>query len=202
MLFIMPSLKSGPHDLAIGVVGDPAAARQVAVALDEQSPGAFDVQSVLSAAALDAAIRDRSLAGGFDLGEPGATSVEVFVASAGSTAISGTITATGTALAEAMQREVHVTDLVALPAADPTGVGIGGLAFPLVFGGIVPVVAYRAVLSGRRGWIMAGLLGFSLVGGTAVAAVLRSGRFCHRGPPAPSCARSPTSRAPEEASPH
>lgn len=173
MLFIMPSLKSGPHDLAIGIVGEPAAVAQVASALDAQSPGAFDVQPMQSAAALESAIRDRSLAGGFDLGGPDPTSVEVFVASAGSTAISGTLTATGTALAEAMQREAHITDVVALPAADPTGVGIGGLAFTLVFGGIVPLVAYRSVLSGRRGWIKTGLLGFSLVGGTVVAAVLR-----------------------------
>ncbi len=170
MLFIMPSLKSGPQNLAIGIVGDTVMVEQVEAALDAHAPGAFAAQSVASADDLRTAIEERELAGGFDLsGE----TMQVFIASAGSTAISGTISATGTALAEALNLDADVTDVVALPESDPTGVGVGGLAFPLVFGGIVPVVAYRSVLAGHRGWILGGLIGFSLVGGTVVAAVLQ-----------------------------
>lgn len=170
MLFIMPSLKSGPRDLSIGIVGEAAIIHHVETVLASQAPGAYEIQPVESAGELSAAIEDRELQGGFDLSGP---TMQIYVASAGSTAVSGTITATGTGIAKSLQLDAELTDVVSLPASDPTGVGIGGLAFPLVFGGIVPVVAYRSLLAGRRGWILGGLIGFSLIGGTVVAAVLQ-----------------------------
>lgn len=170
MLFILPSLNSGPHDLTLGVVGEAEVVAGVDHALQEGSPGAFDIKRLGSTNELREAISNREVVGGFDL--TGKT-VDVFVASADSTAVSGTIDAAGTAIADSSGSETTVTDVVPLPAEDPTGVGIGGLAFPLVFGGIVPAVAFRSLLPGRRGWILAGLLGFSLVGGLTVAVVLR-----------------------------
>lgn len=170
MLFIMPSLKSGPQSLQVGIVGSADAVTQVSALLDEQHPGAFVLVPSMSAAEVEAEIRTRELSGGLILDGPTA---QILVASAGSTAISGSITAAGTALAEGMHLGIEVTDVVALPDGDPTGVGIGGLAFPLVFGGIVPAVAYRSVLAGRRGWIFGGLIGFSAVGGIVVAGMLR-----------------------------
>lgn len=171
MLFIMPSLKSGPRDLPLGVVADEATTAGLTSSLEEQAPGAYELQPMPSGQALDEAIRERTVLGGFDLSTPG--QVRVAVASAGSTAISGTVTATGTQLGKALQREPVIDDVVALPDGDPIGAGIGGLAFPLVFGGIVPAVAFRALLAGHRNVILAGLIGFSLVGGFVVAAVLR-----------------------------
>lgn len=170
MLFIMPSLKSGPRDLAVGIVGDTAAVETVRSMIESEAPGSYDLQPMGSVEELESAIAGRTLAGGFTV-QSGI--VQIFVASAGSTAVSGAIAAIGEQVAEALYLDSGVTDVVALPAADPTGVGIGGLAFPLVFGGIVPVVAYRSVLAGRRSWILAGLVGFSAVGGLVVAAVLR-----------------------------
>ena len=170
MLFILPSLHSGPRNLAVGVIGDPAVVAGVGEALEQQSPGGFELREYGSGDDLARAIRDREIAGGLDLDS---TTVQVSVASAGSTAVSGTIDAVGNAVAAELGRDATVTDVVPLPVGDPSGIGIGGLAFPLVFGGIVPAVAFRTLLPRRRGWILAGLLGVSVVGGVVVASVLR-----------------------------
>lgn len=78
-------------------------------------------------------IEQRDVVGGFVIDQE---RVHVLVASAGSAVISATVTATGEALAEGTGADVTVTDVVPLPASDPSGIGIGGLAFPLVFGSI------------------------------------------------------------------
>ena len=114
-------------------------------------------------------IEQRDVVGGFVIDQE---RVHVLVASAGSAVISATVTATGEALAEGTGADVTVTDVVPLPASDPSGIGIGGLAFPLVFGGIVPAVAFRKVFAKSLPWAIAGIVTFSVVGGLAVAAVL------------------------------
>jgi len=144
MLFIMPSLKSGAHDLPIGIAGAPAALAQVEAGLAEAAPDAFTTQRFETADALRAAIEDRTVTGGLVVDESG---VEALVASAGSAAISSTISGTAQAMAQATGATAVVTDVVPLPEGDPSGIGIGGLAFPLVFGGIV-VAAVLAFLFG------------------------------------------------------
>ena len=171
MLFISPSLFSGPRDLGLGVVGTPENAASVSQALESQSPGAFVVEAYGSAEGIEQGIRDRDIVGGFDFSDP--EDPVVYVASAGSTAVSGTVGNAGAMAAGSMGQTADIVDVVPLPAGDPTGVGIGGLAFPLVFGGIVPAVAFRSMLSGKRWWIFAGLTGFSVAGGFVVAAVLK-----------------------------
>lgn len=168
-VFIMPSLKSGAHGLPVGIVGPAAAVEQVDAGLAAADPDAFVLTTYDSAAELADAIEARDIVGGFVVGADG---VQTHVASAGSVAISSTVTATGAALAAQLGVEAQTTDVVPLPADDPSGVGIGGLAFPLVFGGIVPAVAFRAVFPRRLGWAVGGIVGFSAVGGIVVAAVL------------------------------
>ncbi|MBS4753510.1 hypothetical protein KG112_11915 [Nocardioides sp. zg-ZUI104] len=169
-LFILPSLKSGAHDLPVGIVGTSTTTGPVEQGLAELDDEAYEVRDVATAAELKEAIRDRELVGGLVVTEEG---IETVVATAGSPAISGSLISTAQALGQASGTPVSVTDLVPLPADDPTGVGIGGLAFPLVFGGIVPVVAFGAVFANRAGWRLGALIGFSLVGGGVVAAVLQ-----------------------------
>jgi len=169
-LFILPSLKSGPRDLPIGLVGTPVAQSQAQGSLSSLAPGAYTTQTFDSEDDLQAAIEDRAVVGGLALSDAG---VHALVATAGSTAISGTLTSTATQLAASEGTPVEVTDVVPLPEADPTGIGIGGLAFPLVFGGIVPAVAFRSVFPRRAGWRLAGILAFSAVGGAVVAGVLQ-----------------------------
>ncbi|MCQ1945505.1 hypothetical protein [Arthrobacter sp. zg-Y1116] len=171
MLFISPSLLSGPRDLGLGVVGAQEKAETVSETLESQSPGAFLVQAYESADDLEQGIRDRDIVGGFDFSDP--EDMQVYVASAGSTAVSGTVSNVGATMAGSTGQTAEIVDVVPLPAGDPTGVGIGGLAFPLVFGGIVPAVAFRSMLPGKRWWILAGLTGFSVAGGFVVAAVLK-----------------------------
>ena len=169
VVFIMPSLASGPHGLPVGVVADAGRLEQVEAGLEAADPEAFTVTAFDDADELAAAIRARDVAGGLVIADD---VVHSYVASAGSVAISSTITATGEAVAAELGLEARSTDVVPLPAADPTGVGIGGLAFPLVFGGIVPAVAFRALFPRRLGWAIGGIVGFSLVGGVVVASVL------------------------------
>lgn len=171
MLFIMPSLKSGPHQLPVGVVGDAQITHSISKALNAKDAEAFDVRTFRSADELNAAIKSRDVTGGFDFSTP--QHVRIAVASAGSTAVSGTLTQAGQAIGKEMNLEPQVDDVVALPQADPTGTGIGGLAFPLVFGGIVPAVAFRSLLAGHRSWILGGIVLFSIVGGFIVALILQ-----------------------------
>jgi len=169
-LFILPSLKSGAHDLPIGVVGDPASTAPVETALGSAAPGAFAVEAFGTGDDLAQAVHEREVVGGLVVTADG---LEAVVASAGSTAISGSLTAAANAVGQATGLPVTVTDVVPLPEGDPTGVGIGGLAFPLVFGGIVPVVAFRKIFPHSDRWKLAGLVSFSAGGGIVVAAVLR-----------------------------
>ncbi|WP_298040350.1 hypothetical protein [uncultured Microbacterium sp.] len=168
-LFILPSLHSGARDVALGIVAEQQTTDTIEQTLTAEAPDAFDLASYGSADDLARAIEEREVSGGFVIDASG---MQVLTASAGSTAVSATISATGTAIAANLGVEAQVTDVVPLPDADPSGVGIGGLAFPLVFGGIVPAVAFRSLLPGRRAWILSGLLGFSAVGGLIVAGVL------------------------------
>jgi hypothetical protein len=169
-LFILPSLRSGPHDLPIGLVGDQSRISKTEAALQTTMPGAFIAQHYASEAELDSAIRNRKVVGGLVLNEAEIISV---VASAGSAAISGTLNAAATQLATADGVAMRVNDLIPLPSADPQGIGIGGLAFPLVFGGIVPVVAFKTVFPNRNRWRLAGIVLFALLGGAVVAGVLQ-----------------------------
>ncbi|MEU5841963.1 ABC transporter permease [Rhodococcus sp. NPDC047139] len=169
LVFIMPSLKSGPQGLPVGIVGTNSGADDFANSLAISEADAYAPQRFDSEQELREAILDRSVVGGFVVDHSG---VRALVAGAGSTAISGALTGTAEALGALGEAEVSVEDVVPLPDSDPTGVGIGGLAFPLVFGGIVPVVAFRKILPRSNGWYLTGLLGFAVVGGIVVASVL------------------------------
>ncbi len=169
-VFILPSLKSGAHDLRIGLVGSPAAVSQTEESLASLTPGDYATRPFSSADELAAAIEAREVVGGLVVTGDG---VQALVASAGSTAISGTLTGTAQLVAATGGVPFTVTDVVPLPASDPSGIGIGGLAFPLVFGGIVPVVAFRTAFPRHHSWRLAGILTFSVVGGSLVAAVLQ-----------------------------
>lgn len=164
LVFIMPSLKSGPRDLGVGIVGTSQSAEVFEESLLAADPGAWAPEHFDSEAALRNAIESRDVVGGFVLDD----GVHVLVASAGSQPIAASVTAVGQALAGG---NAVVTDLVPMPEADPSGIGLGGLAFPLVFGGIVPVVAFRSIFPTRPRWRLGGVAGFALLGGTIVAVV-------------------------------
>lgn len=169
-LFILPSLKSGAHDLPVGVVGSAAMVTEVEQDLSATAPEAYRLEQFDSEQALVDAVEEREVVGGLvvDAGK-----VHAVIASAGSAAISSSVSAAAQTLGQALEAEVSISDVVALPESDPTGIGIGGLAFPLVFGGIVPAVAFRTVFPHHPSWRLAGILGFSVAGGLIVSGVLR-----------------------------
>lgn len=150
IVFIMPSLKGGPKDLKLGIVADQQVASTIQETLAQAAPGAFDLIPLDSAEDIYHGVENRELSGGFIV-ESG--TLENVVASAGSASISGTITGTATSIAKALGLDATTNDVVPLPAKDASGIGIGGLAFPLVFGGIVPAAAFMKVfprsLTGR-----------------------------------------------------
>lgn len=164
LVFIMPSLQSGPRDLAVGIVGTTQSAQAFEASLLETDPDAWVPERFTSEAELRRAIESREVVGGFVLDDD----VHVLVASAGSQPIAAAVTAVGQALSGG---DATVTDVVGMPEADPSGIGLGGLAFPLVFGGIVPVVAFRTIFPSRPRWRLGGVVGFAVVGGIIVAAV-------------------------------
>src|SRR5690606_35146319 len=145
-------------------------AATVEATLVEAAPGAYLAERFGSVDALADAVRAREGVGGFVVDGAGVNAV---VASAGSTAISATLSATAAALGAACSTRASVTAVVPLPDTRPSGIGIGGLAFPLVFGGLVPAVAFWTIFPRSTGWKLAGLLTFSVVGGLIVASVLR-----------------------------
>ncbi|MEE2033429.1 ABC transporter permease [Rhodococcus chondri] len=169
MVFILPALKGGPHDLPVGIVGLPSDVTEFEQALHGAAPGAYAPQRFESESELRTAIFDRDIVGGFVLG---GSDVHALVAGAGSATISGAISNAVEAVGQATGGDVTVEDVVPLPEADPTGIGIGGLAFPLVFGGIVPVVAFRKIFPRSMIWYLAGLIGFAMLGGIVVASIL------------------------------
>lgn len=170
MLFVLPALKSGPHDLPVGAVGDAQATTTLGAGLEAVAPGAFVPETFPDEAALRDAILDRSVTGGYVV--EGGT-VRLLTATAGSAAISGSLTQTTMAAAGAAGMTVTVEDLVPYTADDPSGIGIGGLAFPLVFGGIVPAVVAMKLFPGRLTMQLASAGSFAVVGGLVVTSILR-----------------------------
>lgn len=170
LLFVLPSLKSGAHDLPIGTVGDTQAVQVLGDQLEVVAPGAFTATAYDDEAALRTAILDRSVVGGVVV-EDG--SAQLLTASAGSAAIAGSLTAGVTAAGAGVGVPVAVEDLVTFTADDPSGIGIGGLAFPLVFGGIVPAVVAMRMFPHSLRLQLASAGSFAVVGGVVVTAVLR-----------------------------
>lgn len=170
MVFIMPSLKGGPKDLKLGIVADSQTIATVQQTLSQALPGAYEVIALTSPSDLYADVEKRALSGGIVIANG---SLEGVVASAGSTAISGTITATASNLAQTLGLESTSTDVVPLPAKDPSGIGIGGLAFPLVFGGIVPAAAFMKLFPRSLAKRALGASITAIMCGLVVAAMLK-----------------------------
>lgn len=169
-LFILPSLRSGPHDLPLGLVGTTEAIATIEGELAALMPSAFVTRTFPTPEELQAAIRSRAIVGGLVITD---SDIRALVASAGSTAISGALDAAAGQVAATVGLPLTVTDVVPLPAPDPAGIGIGGLTFPLVFGGIVPVVAFSSIFPRSHGWRLAGIAVTSVASGLIVAAVLQ-----------------------------
>ncbi|BCY10452.1 ABC transporter permease [Actinoplanes sp. L3-i22] len=175
--FAWPAARSAVHDVPIAVAGPPAATAQVTAALAKNRPGAFEVTAVADTAAAEAAIKNREVYGAIDLttGSP-----QVLTASAASPVVAQTLQAVATALAASpattagapATTAVPVRDVVPLPADDPRGTGLAAAALPMVLGGMLAAVLLTARVRGT-GRKVAGALGYAVLGGLAMAAILQ-----------------------------
>ncbi|HKE49945.1 MAG TPA: ABC transporter permease [Actinomycetes bacterium] len=168
--FALPAVKSGPHDVPLGVAGPAEAVAQVEQGLAGAAPGAFDVRGYRDEQALRAAILDRDIYGGV---APGPQGVRVFIASAASLPIAQGITNLANNLAAQTGTTPTIEDLKPLPPDDPRGGGLTAAGLPLTLGGILPAVVLIRRFP-ERPWLRVGAAtAFALLAGFAVAAILK-----------------------------
>lgn len=167
--FAWPAVRSTVHDVPIAVAGPAPAVQQVRATLDQRAPGAFEITAVADTAAAERLIRDRAAYGAIDVttGTP-----QVITASAASAAVSQTLTALAGAMSQGQNPIAAVRDIAPLPADDPRGAGLAAGALPLVLGGILAAALLTVRLRGTGRRVTAAL-GFAVLGGLAMAAILQ-----------------------------
>jgi hypothetical protein len=167
--FAWPAARTEPRDLPLGVAGPAAATGQIAGALNQNAPGAFEIHEYADRAAAVDAIENRDVYGAIVAGQGGP---EILTASTRGPVVAQVLTQMAGRLAAAEDRTPTVTDVVPLSADDPRGAGLAAGALPLVLGGIIAAVALTRLLpSGIRR--IRGAVGFAVTGGLALAAVLQ-----------------------------
>lgn len=162
-LFAGPAAHIGPRDLPIAVAGPPPAVQQLTDRLGAEHPGAFEVQQVADAAALDRAIQDRTVYGGIVVSPAGA---EVHVASAASPTVAALLSQAGAGL------QAEVRDVVPVHSGDPRGTGFGSGFLPLAITAMLAGVLIFLLVPGRAARLTA-LATYAVVGGFGGAAVLQ-----------------------------
>jgi hypothetical protein len=156
-----------PTSVDIGLVGTPAQATQVQVALDAEDRGAFDVRTYASEARGRAALL-RTEVGGVLV--PGVPHARVLVAEALGVTPTDTVTAALRAVTAGSRAPATVQDVRPLPADDRRGLSplftvVGTLIPSLMFGVLLSV--FGRALPGRVRW--GAVLAYSLLAGVVVA---------------------------------
>lgn len=82
LAFLTPALNSGPEDLPLAVAGPAPAVEQITDALEERSPGAFEITEYDDAEQAEQAVADREAIGAVTVGQQG---VEILKASGAGT---------------------------------------------------------------------------------------------------------------------
>ncbi|MEN4475238.1 ABC transporter permease [Mycolicibacterium cosmeticum] len=167
--FALPAAKSRPHDIPIGIAGPQAATGQVARALEQRAPGAFDVTYYPGEQALREAIRDRQVYGGVSFGpEP-----TVFTATGASPVVAQLLGQIGAGLAQQTGHAPPTEDLAPPTAQDPRGAGLAAAALPITLAGILPAIALVLLVPGARWTALTAAVGFAGLMGLTVALLLR-----------------------------
>ncbi len=161
-LFAGPAARIGARDLPIAVTGPPAVTQAVADRLTAEHPGAFTINQLTDAAALDDAIRDRSVYGGIVITAAGA---EMHVASAAGPAVATLLSQAAAGL------PAPVRDVVPLHGGDLRGTGFGAGFLPLAIGSPLAGLLIFLAVRGRRARLIA-LLAFGALSGLGAGAVL------------------------------
>jgi hypothetical protein len=167
--FALPAVKSAPHDVPIGIAGPQAATGQIAGALEQKAPGAFDITYYPGEQALREAVMNRQVYGGFSFGpEP-----TLFTATGGSPVIAATLGQIGSGMAQQTGMPMRTVDLAPPAPQDPRGTGLAASALPITLAGLMPAVLL-VLMFPRSPWtaLTAGIAFAGLMGVT-VAALLR-----------------------------
>ena len=172
LAFALPAVNSGPHDLRLGVAGPDAAVTRVDNALAAGHPGAFVTERFPDADAVRTAIEHREVVGGIVATPDG---MKVLSAGAGGAPIAQTMNGIAAGMSTAAGHPVPVEDVVPLTADDPAGVGLGALALPLVFGGMIPALALVRLFPRSVGRRVAGAVLFAVSAGVVLTAILQFG---------------------------
>lgn len=178
LAFAAPALHSGPEDLPLAVSGPEQGVSRVTAALEERSPGTFDVTTYDSADEAADAIRDREAIGGIAVDRSGVT-----IQTAGGAGASHTqlLTGVGSGLEQSGQ-EVEFTELAATTDDDPSTIAVSTLGMPLVFGGMATAALLLLGYRGPTGARFGGAAALALLGGFTVAAILQFGFGAFDGP--------------------
>ncbi len=169
LMFIGPASRGAPHDVPIGVAGPAPAAAQVQQTLEQQQPGAFAVHTYDDAAALEQAVRDRTVYGGVALGPQPQT----VIATGASPAVAAVITGVGNQLSAVQGVPAPTVVDIAPPAAsDPRGAGFGSVILPVFLAGAILGIALTRLL-GRAGPIAVALpIGAAIIGAACVGVAM------------------------------
>lgn len=167
--FAWPAVRSAPRDVPVAIAASPEVAEQVAAALEQARPGAFELSTVTDEAAARGAILEREVYGAVVVGQQGA---QVLTASAAGPPVAQTLQQVAAGLSERLGTDVPVEDLVQTPADDPRGAGLAAGALPLALGGILAAALLGRTTAGvgRR---FAGATAIAVVAGLALTGLLQ-----------------------------
>ncbi|TXK19457.1 ABC transporter permease [Homoserinibacter sp. GY 40078] len=182
--FSWTAVTSEVKNLPVALVAPEAMSEQLATALDEKAPGAFDLVAADDRADAVRLIESREVYGAIVVGdEP-----EVLTASAAGAAAAQLLDGLADPLQAQLQAAVDaqaaatgapaptvtvaVTDVVPFVDTDPRGAGLAAASFPLVLGGMLGGIALTIALVGVWRRVVA-LAVYSLAAGFVAAAVLQ-----------------------------
>lgn len=181
LAFLWPTVTSSVRALPVAIAAPAAQAERLTAALEERSPGTFDVTVVDNKATAVDLIETRHAYGAIVLGP----APEVLTASAASPVVSQLLTGLAPALAAQLNAAaaaqgqqltepitVSVTDVVALAETDSRGVGLAASSFPLVLGGMIGGIAISMVIVGVWRRVIATVI-HALAGGFAITGILQ-----------------------------
>ena len=138
IIFAWPNVRAAPNHLPVGLVAPAPVAQRLQQQLEQARPGGFDLHSYATEEEAKQAIRGREVYGAFVITASGP---QVLTASAASPLVAQLLTQVAASLNPVKVNPVRaagvVTDVVPATSADARQAGLGAVALPLVFGGML-----------------------------------------------------------------
>ena len=163
IIFVWPNVRAAPNHLPVGLVAPAPVAQRLRQQLEQARPGGFDLRRYATEEEARQAIRGREVYGAFVITASGP---QVLTASAASPLVAQLLTQVATSL-NPVRAAGNVTDVVPATSADARQAGLGAVALPLVFGGMLSGLLLTRLFRRGRERVLGALLvavfaGFSL----------------------------------------